>query len=166
MTPSTIFRSGNILTQSNSVDTVVLNAPAQISETVVGLLLISSLTAGFGGLVPSPDTNNQSYFLKAARYFCPYADGLVINSMPGCSVWIGKTVPASVLTFLSLQFVTLNEWLPVNKPMPRNTLPGVVYPCFAVQSGTWDFLTISVNPAYNSNQLKIYLELEISTSSQ
>lgn len=180
-TPSTFYTTGNILFDPQvytpppqpAFTPIVMDAPNPILTT--GPVLQSGALSVFGSRRDDPavwttqSPNDQSYFIKAARLYSNFADGLFPRAMADFWVWEGlpiDTIPFSLDRYLFLGFSNLNEWYTINKPLPRNSIVGGPIPgvCWKTNSTNWELLTLSVNPLYNGETVKIELQLEISTS--
>ena len=180
-TPSTFYTTGNVLFQAQPYVPppgptppfvpIAMNAPNPILST--GPVLQSGAMAVFNSRRDDPaiwttqSPYDQSYFVKAARLYSNFADGLLPVDMFDFWVWCGQPIteiPFSLDRYLFLGFSNLNEWYTINKPLPRNTVPGIPGVCWKTNAGQWNLLTDSVNPAYNGETVKIELQLEISTS--
>lgn len=160
---------GNILTM-DAPNGIVWNI-----EEEYGVL--SKMVASEGG--NPADQTNQTMFVEAVRLWSNFADGLVfaqhptlpINiSSPTFALWEGDLSVGQVLPtdYISCQFTTLNEWIPVEKPMPRNQNRGAPgsngYPLGKIFSGGSYFLTAGVNPAFNPAKIIFCFEALISCS--
>jgi hypothetical protein len=117
----------------------------------------------------------QSMYVQAVRFWSNFADGLVFTSTNSPSGWVtptiylfkSDTVPVDALhtpnDYLVFQTCNLNEWCPVEKPLPgiSNALAS---PMFALISGSWQFETISIDPAYTGKNVLFGIQAMLSIS--
>lgn len=117
----------------------------------------------------------QSMYVQAVRFWSNFADGLVFTSSESPNAWStpeivlykSDTIPPLPLNInphhLSFQTSNLNEWIPVEKPLPGISNNNAA-PIFAVISGAWQFETISINPAYAGKEALFGIQALISVS--
>lgn len=102
-------------------------------------------------------------YVQAVRFWSNFADGLVLRvrkvkrlEYTEIVLYKSDTIPPLPLNInphhLSFQTSNLNEWIPVEKPLPGISNNNAA-PIFAVISGAWQFETISINPAYAGKKL-------------
>lgn len=162
----------------NPENRLVLDAPNPLSWVVSDEFgILSPMVVSQGG--NPAEQINQTMFVEAVRLWSNFADGLVFAddplspvqiSTPTFALWegdlsVGQIVPTD---YISCQFTTLNEWIPVEKPMPRNQNrgnPGANgYPLGKLFSGGSYFLTAGINPAFNTAKVIFCFQALISCS--
>lgn len=162
----------------NPANRLVMNAPNPLSWNVADEYgVLSRMVDSVGG--NPADQTNQTMFVQAVRLWSNFADGLVFGedpvvpvqiSTPTFALWEGDLMPGDILPtdYISCQFTTLNEWIPVEKPIPRNKRRGPPgsngYPLGKIFSGGSYFLTAGVSPAFNTAKVIFCFQALISCS--
>jgi len=163
---------------NNPENVLVMDAPNNLTWAATEEYgVLSPLIVSQGG-DPALQTG-QSMFVESVRLWSNFADGLVFQegglgaitpATPGFALWEGALAVGDVLPtdYLLIQFRTLNEWVAVNKPLPRNqnTLIGSPrgFPLAKLFTGASEFLTKSINPTFNTEKVWFALEAMISCS--
>lgn len=125
---------------------------------VLSFGVFSSFKLNLAPLYKSPSGlatvgKNDAIWLDSMRIYCNFADGLVPTStgpdMP-IALWHGNsrvTPPANTIGFTTR---ILNEWFPVEMPVPRDESTIAVYGGLAVGIfGSMEYYTHSIESAFN-----------------
>jgi len=152
-----------------------LNPPAILNQLAVFEAGTLTPLQGEENIAAPPTLGQQSIFVQSVRIWSNYADGLVFTdsispngwTTPKIALYKSDAIPVNPLginqQFISVQLSNLNEWVPVNKPLPGIAGPASA-PIFAIISGAWQFETISIDPAYTGKNVLFGIQAMLSIS--
>ena len=165
--------SNNCIIAHDFIGAPALAAPADFTFLVAPGNYPMTYQSGGNFIGFGVDTWRQyTVFLNKVRIYSNFADGLVFRdaNYPELRLYFGNPGVDAITKWVGVQFPTLNEWYDVNLFIPILSRSAVFGEFVAVANTTalfpasFNFKTISINPAYNGMVPAFRIECDVTVS--